>query len=162
MSGLAGVVFSFWTALADPQNAKLKHGLWLTAAICLFISSYRVWGSERKQLEQLQNESEKEIRQMIREFEEIKTSLLTSGIDFIVSRELQRLKLFLHKHLFLLNRTDVREFYLKWILPHELPLQVGAALSLTGSSWRELREDLLHIDLRLSPLTAELPASNTS
>lgn len=148
MSGLAGVVFSFWTAFTDPHNIRLKQGLWVTTIACFCIASYRVWENERRKVERLQKETDKEANQIIGEFAEIRMSLLTSSVDFFISKELQRLKLFLHKHAFLLNRSDISEFYLKWVLPYELPLQLGAPITLTSAQWQALKEHLIQIDLR--------------
>lgn len=162
MSGLVGVAFTFWTTLAEPQNTKLKHGLWITTIACFFLASLRVWVNERKEVERLRLETNKEINQIIREFAEIKLSLLTSRSDYQVSQELQRLKLFLHKHSFLLNRSDLREFYMKWILPQGLPLQFGAPITLTQTLWQELREQLAQIDLQSQPPAQEAITSPTA
>jgi len=85
---------------------------------------------------------------LISEFEEIKANIILSTLAHVIAAELKRLKVFLHKQSFLLNREDVREFYGNWIAPFEIHLEFGASLDLKQAQYDQLKEQLSEIDLR--------------
>lgn len=97
--------------------------------------------------------------QMMSEFEAIRLQILASRADVIIGQHLYRLKNLLFKYPSLLARRDVLGFYQTWIAPYDTALEFAAsfgrpvALSLTLAQWKQLKEDLLHINLRsASPL----------
>lgn len=86
--------------------------------------------------------------QFISEFEEIKANILFSTLAHVIGAELKRLKTFLHKHSFLLNRKDISDFYVNWIAPFEIHLEFGASLDLKQAQYEQMKEQLANIDLR--------------
>jgi hypothetical protein len=43
MSGIASIVLTVWAVAFTPQAAKLKIGLWISAIVCLLLTTYRIW-----------------------------------------------------------------------------------------------------------------------
>lgn len=82
------------------------------------------------------------------ELEEIKANVIMSTLTFVIAAELKRLKTFIHRHSFLLNRKDVSEFYNTWILPFEIELEHGASLDLKQAQYEQMKEQLSRIDIR--------------
>ena len=155
MSGLASVAFTFWGVLTEPAAANLKTGLWVISASCLIFSSYWVWAAEHAEVERLQSESNKELNQIIAEFEEIRTNILLNTLEPFLAAELKRLKAFLHKHPGLLNIPEIADFYRAFIAPKEIHLQYGAALHITQTEYKKLLSQMSQIDLRANLIAAE-------
>jgi hypothetical protein len=74
MSGPAAVILAFLGVYLDYIAKHGRAALWIAAAICFVITSYRVWGNEHKAL---LVEREKNLRPEIRgEIEEVHTDLI--------------------------------------------------------------------------------------
>jgi hypothetical protein len=146
MSGAASVAFTFWAILADPNNANLRKGLWIVSALCFLVGSYRVWAKEHAEVLRLQTEAEKEINQIVGEFNEIKANILLSTLEHVIAAELKRLRAFLHKYPGLLN-GELGEFYEIFIAPKEIHLHYGAALDFKQDEYQRMKEQLARIDL---------------
>jgi hypothetical protein len=55
MSGIASIVLAFWAAYIPPANTQAGRTLlWIAAAACFVISSYRIWSTEHRKLIRLQ------------------------------------------------------------------------------------------------------------
>jgi hypothetical protein len=121
------------------------------SALCFIIGSYRVWAKEYAEVLRLHAESEKENNQIIREFEEIKANMLLTTFVSEIDTELDKLKLFLHKHSFLLSRSDVGKFYKTYIASKEIHLKFGASLDFTAVEYKQMQEQLAQIDLQSEP-----------
>jgi hypothetical protein len=147
MSGGASVAFTFWAILTDPNNVNLRKGLWIVSALCFIVASYRVWSREHKEVHRLQAETEKEINQIVREFNEIKANILLSTLEPVIAAELKRLKAFLHKYPGLLG-SNLGKFYETFIAPREIHLHYGASLDFKQAEYKQMKEQLAQIDLR--------------
>jgi hypothetical protein len=148
MSGAASVIFTFWAILTEPNNVNLRKGLWIVSALCFIVGSYRVWLKERAEVQRLNAESQKEINQIVREFEEIKANILLSSLEPVIGAELKRLKAFIHKYPGLLNVGAISKFYETFIVPKEIHLQYGASLDFTQAEYKQMKEQLNQISLR--------------
>ena len=147
MSGAASVIFTFWAVLAEPSNVNLRTGLWIVSALCFVVGSYRVWAREHAEVHRLQAETEKEINQIVREFNEIKANILLSTLEPVIAAELKRLKAFIHKYPGLLG-SNLGEFYETFIAPREIHLHYGAELDFKQDEYKQMKEQLAQIDLR--------------
>lgn len=148
MSGVASVGFTFWALLTEPTNVNLRKGLWVVSALCFVLGSYRVWAKERVEALRLQAESEKEINQIIGEFEEIKANIILTTLEDVLAAELIKLKAFIHKYPGLLNIKEVLKFYETFIKPKEIHLHYGASLDFKQAEYQQMKEQLVHINLR--------------
>jgi hypothetical protein len=148
MSGAASVAFTFWAIFTDPNNVNLRKGLWIVTALCFIIGSYRVWSKEHSEAHRLEGETEKEINQIVREFTEIKTSILMSRLDEVIAAELKRLKAFLHKYPGLLS-SDLGKFYETFIAPKEVHLHYGTSLNFEQAEYKQMKEQLAQIELHI-------------
>jgi uncharacterized protein YjbI with pentapeptide repeats len=83
----------------------------------------------------------------ISEFEEIRTNIIFSTLTHVIASDLKRLKTFLHRHSYLLTRSDVSNFYANWIAPFEIHLEFGASLDLRQTQYEQMKEQLANIDL---------------
>jgi len=147
MSGAASVAFTFWAIFTDPNNINLRKGLWIVTALCFVVGSYRVWVKEHAEVHKLQGDTEKEINQIVQEFNEIKSNILLSTLEDTIAAELKRMKAFLHKYPGLLS-SDLGKFYDAFIAPKEIELHYGAHLDFTRDEFKQMREQLIQIDLR--------------
>jgi hypothetical protein len=86
--------------------------------------------------------------EIITEFEEIRTNIIFSTLTHVIARDLKRLKTFLHKHSYLLTRSDVGNFYAKWIAPFEIHLEFGGSLDLRQGQYEQMKEQLANVNLR--------------
>lgn len=55
--------------------------------LCFILGSYRVWSKEHAEVQRLKAEAEKEINQIVREFEEIKANILLSSVILHLLRD---------------------------------------------------------------------------
>jgi uncharacterized protein YjbI with pentapeptide repeats len=93
---------------------------------------------------------ENAVSQLTAEFEEIKANIIFSTLAHVIAAELKRLKALIHRHSFLLNRSDVFNFYEAWLAPHEIHFEYGAQLNLKQAQYEQIKEQLANIDLRSS------------
>lgn len=150
MSGAASVILTFWATLSQPSNANLRKSLWIVSALCFVLGSYRVWVRKHLEVERFKAEGEKEINQIVREFEEIKANILLTQLEPVIGAELKRLKTFIHKYPGFLKVNAVRKFYETFIASKEIHLHYGASLDFTQSEYREMKEQLSQISLSLN------------
>ncbi len=94
-----------------------------------------------------------EYLRIVREFDEIRVSILTSTLTHIIAQQMNRLKSFLHKNSFLLRREDVAGFYHRWIAKHEIELWHGSVMNLHEEQYEQMLKELAEIDLRSLPET---------
>lgn len=62
-------------------------------------------------MQRLKAEAEGEVHKIVREFEEIKATILLSTLEAVIGGELKRLKYFIHKHPGLLTVPAISKFY---------------------------------------------------
>jgi hypothetical protein len=117
------------------------------ALICvlLVIASFLAWRDNQREIKGLQQALAKEQDPIRREFEAIRLRLLTTIQATEITKELGNLKALILSRRELLNRKDVGDFFIKWIMPHEIHIQVGAQLSLSQEQYDEMKRDLVNI-----------------
>lgn len=147
MSGGMSVILTFWTILWAPENPGLRTGLWLASALCFIASSYRVWSKERSKVERLRKQTDFEVNQIVKEFDEIRANILLSTLENKISDQLKQLKAFIHRNPNLLHADGIRDFYDRFIQPKEIHLEFGAELDLTQADYVQLKEQLLLMDV---------------
>jgi hypothetical protein len=123
----------------------------------IVIASFLAWRDKQRELAAkhlevigLQQELANERDPIRREFEAIRLRLLTTTLETEITQELGNLKTLILSRRELLSRKDVGDFFIKWINPHEIHLQVGAQLGLSQTQYDEMRQDLANIGAKPS------------
>lgn len=146
-------IFEHVTAASVPWAAYAVLVGMLAVAAC-----FLAWRDKQRELEHVRQDKIAEIDRLNfelaaerdtvkREFQTLRSRLLASSFAHVITQELGSIKEFMFRYPDILERREVRKFYVEWIEPHEIHLQYGAELGLTSAQYTQMKKDLAELRL---------------